>query len=84
LDNNGTIIGYEPAKSHYVSYEDRTDDQTIKLIFNTQLSETPVLNLGGSYQNLKSHNYQKLIDLFGGSYFEDIDGFTMEIKPNLI
>jgi hypothetical protein len=50
LDNNGTIIGYEPAKSHYVSYEDRTDDQTIKFnsIFNTQLSETPVLNLGGS------------------------------------
>src|SRR5690606_11444094 len=22
-----------------------------------------------------SHNYQKLLDLLGGSYFEDIDGF---------
>jgi hypothetical protein len=77
IDNNGTITGYAPAKSHYVTYEDRTDDQTLKVnsVFNTQLSETLVLNAGGSYQNLKSHNYQKLIDLLGGSYFEDIDGF---------
>ena len=77
LDTNGTISGYEPSKSKYVLYEDRTDDKTIVAtsIFNTQLTENIILNAGGSFKNLKSHNYQKLLDLLGGAYFEDIDGF---------
>lgn len=77
LDGNGNISGYEPAKSHYVLYEDRTDDKTMVAtsIFNTQLNENLILNAGASFRNLKSHNYQKLLDLLGGSYFEDIDGF---------
>jgi hypothetical protein len=29
IDSNGNIMGYEAAKSHYVLYEDRTDDQTV-------------------------------------------------------
>ncbi|WP_316945178.1 hypothetical protein [Flavobacterium sp. ACAM 123] len=33
------------------------------------------MNAGGSLRNLKSHNYQLLLDLLGGAYFEDIDGF---------
>ncbi|MDI1307259.1 MAG: TonB-dependent receptor, partial [bacterium] len=66
-----------PSKSKYVLYEDRTDDKTIVAtsIFNTQLTENVILNAGASFKNLKSHNYQKLLDLLGGAYFEDIDGF---------
>jgi hypothetical protein len=86
LDADGNISGYEAAKSHYVLYEDRTDDKTMVAtsIFNTQLNENLIINAGGSFRNLKSHNYQKLLDLLGGSYFEDIDGFILETKPNLI
>jgi hypothetical protein len=77
LNTEGNISGYEAAKSHYVLYEDRTDDKTMLAtsIFNTQLNENLILNAGGSFRNLKSHNYQKLLDLLGGAYFDDIDGF---------
>ncbi|SDW14976.1 carboxypeptidase-like regulatory domain-containing protein [Flavobacterium degerlachei] len=77
LDGNGNISGYEAAISHYVLYEDRTDDKTMvaSSIFNTQLNENLIVNAGASFRNLKSHNYQKLLDLLGGAYFEDIDGF---------
>lgn len=77
LDANGNIVDYEAAKSHYVLYEDRTDDKSIvaNSNFNTQLSEKLILNAGGTFQILKSHNYQKLTDLLGGAYFEDIDAF---------
>ncbi|MFT7335122.1 MAG: hypothetical protein ACI9M1_001020 [Porticoccaceae bacterium] len=77
LDADGNISGYEAAKSHYVLYEDRTDDKTMVAtsIFNTQLNENLIINAGGSFRNLKSHNYQRLLDLLGGSYFEDVDGF---------
>lgn len=77
VGNNGTITAYEPAQSHYVLYEDRTDDQTIVAAsnFNSQLNENLILNVGASFRDLKSHNYQKLLDLLGGTFFEDIDGF---------
>jgi hypothetical protein len=41
------------------------------------------MNAGGSLRNLKSHNYQLLLDLLG-EYFEDIDGFMAVIRLNLI
>ena len=77
MDSNGRISGYEPAKSKYVLYEDRSDDKTMvsTSTFNTQLTENIILNAGASFKNLKSHNYQKVLDLLGGLYFEDIDGF---------
>ncbi|PKB16903.1 carboxypeptidase-like regulatory domain-containing protein [Flavobacterium sp. 5] len=77
LDANGNIIEYSPGKSHYVLYEDRTDDQTITAnsTFNTQINDNLYLTAGGFFSNLKSHNYQQLTDLLGGSYFEDIDVF---------
>jgi hypothetical protein len=55
-------MGYEAAKSHYVLYEDRTDDQTVVASsnFSTQLNENLIMNAGGSLRNLKSHNYQLL------------------------
>ena len=77
VDTNSNIIGYESAQSHYVLYEDRTDDNTIAVNsnFNSQLSENLILNAGVSFRDLKSHNYQKVLDLLGGTFFEDIDGF---------
>ncbi|WP_281227528.1 TonB-dependent receptor [Flavobacterium aquiphilum] len=77
LDTNGKIIGYAPAKSNYVLYEDHTDDQTITAtsVFNTQMSDNLFLTAGGFYSHLKSHNYQQLTDLLGGLYFDDIDVF---------
>jgi hypothetical protein len=77
LDGNGNITGYNSAKSNYVLYEDRTDDQTLTATstFNTQLSDNLFLSAGGFYSHLKSHNYQQLTDLLGGLYFDDIDVF---------
>ena len=76
-NQNGTITGYTAAKSHYVLYEDRTDDKLFvgNSVFNTVLTENISLQAGATFRKLKSHNYQKLTDLLGGSYFEDIDGF---------
>lgn len=69
--------GYEPAKNHYVLYEDRTDDKTfaVNSNLNTQLTPNISFDGGATYQNLKSHNFQYLLDLLGGKYFEDIDPF---------
>lgn len=69
--------GYEPAQSHYVLYEDRTDDQTFAANSNLNTQLTPNISFDGgvTYRNLKSHNFQYLLDLLGGKYFEDIDPF---------
>jgi hypothetical protein len=77
LDSNGTISSYEPAKSKYVLYDDHTDDKTIAAnsTLNTQLTENIFVTAGASFKKLDSHNYQKLTDLLGGLYFDDIDAF---------
>lgn len=77
LDNNGKVLGYEPQKSSYVLYEDRTDDKTIVATstLNTQLTENTFFTAGVCFKKLESHNYQKLLDLLGGTYFDDIDTF---------
>ncbi|KRD11218.1 TonB-dependent receptor [Flavobacterium sp. Root901] len=69
--------GYEPAQSHYVLYEDRTDDKTfaVNSNLNTQINSNISFDGGFTYRNLKSHNFQYLSDLLGGQYFEDIDPF---------
>lgn len=69
--------GYEPAQSHYVLYEDRTDDKTFAANSNLNTQITPNISFDGgiAYQNLKSHNFQYLLDLLGGKYFDDIDPF---------
>ncbi|WP_293875564.1 carboxypeptidase-like regulatory domain-containing protein [Flavobacterium sp.] len=71
--NQHSIDGH----SYYTLYEDRTDDKqfTANTILNTQLSDHIVLNAGATYRNLNSHNYQKMIDLLGGSYFKDVTLF---------
>lgn len=69
--------GYEPAQSHYVLYEDRTDDRTFAVNSNLNMQLTPNISFDGgfTFKKLKSHNFQYLLDLLGGAYFEDIDPF---------
>lgn len=71
--NSNTTNG----RSAYILYEDRTDDTTISAntILNTQLSDNIVMNAGFNYKNLKSKNFQNLLDLLGGQFFEDFDNF---------
>ncbi|NRS87828.1 hypothetical protein HNQ02_000738 [Flavobacterium sp. 7E] len=77
LDANGQVTGYAPSQSHYILYEDRTDDNLFvaNSIFNSQVNDNLSIQAGATFKNLKSHNYQKVLDLLGGTYFEDIDGF---------
>ncbi len=65
------------GKSKYIEYEDRTDDKTFTAssILYSRLSSAIALNAGISYKKLKSHNYQNLTNLLGGTYFSDIDHF---------
>jgi hypothetical protein len=65
------------GRSAIVLYEDRTDDKTFTAnsVFNSQLSDNIVMNAGATYRRLKSHNFQNLLDLLGGQFFEDFDNF---------
>lgn len=76
-NSEGIITGYESGKSHYVLYEDRNDDKTFSANsnLNIQLTENSAFDGGITYRNLKSHQFQYLLDLLGGAYFEDIDAF---------
>ncbi|WP_431243642.1 TonB-dependent receptor [Flavobacterium sp. P21] len=69
--------GYEPKQSHYVLYEDRTDDKTFAFnsTLNSQINSNLFFDGGIVYRSLKSHNFQYLLDLLGGEYFVDIDLF---------
>ncbi|MFH7016342.1 carboxypeptidase-like regulatory domain-containing protein [Flavobacterium sp. FlaQc-47] len=77
LNFQGDITGYQPSKSHYVLYEDRTDDKTFaaNTNLNIQITENSTFDGGITFRNLKSHQFQSLLDLLGGEYFEDIDAF---------
>ncbi|QSB27193.1 TonB-dependent receptor [Flavobacterium sp. CLA17] len=74
---DGIITGYGPVQSHYVLYEDRTDDKTFAANSNVniQLTENSAFDGGITFRNLKSHQFQYLLDLLGGEYFMDIDAF---------
>jgi hypothetical protein len=71
--NSNTANG----RSAYILYEDRTDDKTFtaNTVFNSQLADNIVMNAGASYRRLKSHNFQNLLDLLGGQFYEDFDNF---------
>jgi len=80
---NNTSDGH----SAYILYEDRTDDKiwTANSVLNSQLADNINLNAGASFRKLKSHNFQNLLDLLGGQYFEDYDNFQVgsEQQPDL-
>ena len=74
---NSSTDRNEPGRSLYVLYEDRTDDRlfTANSIINSQLADNIVVNGGVTFRKLKSHNFQNLLDLLGGTYFKDVDSF---------
>lgn len=72
-------VGRVAGESLAVLYEDRTDDKvfTATSILNTQLSDHIVLNAGASFRQLKSENFQNLLDLLGGHSYLDKDIFLI-------
>lgn len=77
FDTNGKINGYIPAQSKYILYDDRTDDKNLQFngLVHSELTENIQVDAGVTYNQLQSHNYQQVVDLLGGLYFEDIDAF---------
>ncbi len=67
----------QAGNSLVILYEDRVDDKlwVANSVLTTQLSDNVLLNAGGTYRRLDSHNFQNLQDLLGGQYFNDIDAF---------
>lgn len=65
------------GKSVYTLFEDRTDDKTFTAnsIISSQLADRISFNGGATYRNIKSHNFQNMLDLLGGSYYNDINQF---------
>jgi hypothetical protein len=63
----------------YALYEDRTDDKLItgNMVFNSQLSDNIIMNAGFTYRNLRSENFQYMLDLLGDYLFTDTDSFYM-------
>ncbi len=75
--NNSNPFKLEPGRSNVILYEDRTDDRqfTANSVINSQLADNIVFNGGATFRRLKSHNYQYLLDLLGGSYWKDEDSY---------
>jgi len=65
------------GKSKYILYEDRTDDRqwNANMVLNSQLADNIVLNAGGTFSKLKSHNFKYLLDLLGGTSYDDVTLF---------
>ena len=66
-----------PDRSKYVLYEDRTDDKlwVANSILSSQLADNVVMNAGATYRRLDSHNFKNLLDLLGGSFYNDFNVF---------
>ena len=63
--------------SKYVLYEDRNDENiaALTLNLNSKLSDNITLNTGANYLDSRTKNFKNLIDLLGGTYFNDINPF---------
>ena len=76
------------GESTTILYEDRTDDKLFSAnsILSSQLSDNIILNGGVNYRKLKSENFQSVVDLLGGKYFNDVDQFFTgnQSQPNLL
>lgn len=71
------VVVNKGGRSAFVLYEDRTDDKlwSANSILNSSVSDNIVVNAGINFKKLRSRNFQRLLDLLGGSYFLDIDPF---------
>ena len=76
--NQNTALG----NSAIVLYEDRTDDKlwSMNSILSSSVADNISMNAGVNFRKLKSHNFQNLIDLLGGQYFNDFDPFNSQIS----
>ena len=65
------------GNSLIVLYEDRVDDKqaVANTVLTSRLADNIVMNAGATFKKLKSHNFQNLLDLLGGDYYNDIDVF---------
>ncbi len=74
------------GNSKYVLYEDRSDDKqlTANTILTSQITGNITLNGKLNYSRLESKNFAEVLDLLGGQYYLDIDGYgeTFEQKQN--
>jgi len=72
-----TNLNTANGRSAYALYENRTDDKTLTAnsIYRSQLTDHIVLNAGATYKHTKSHNFQNMLDLLGGQFYEDIDNY---------
>jgi len=70
-------INAQNGQSRYIMYEDRTDDRqwNANAVISSQLADHIAFNASGTFTKLKSHNFKNLLDLMGGTYFEDITLF---------
>ncbi|OYU83466.1 MAG: TonB-dependent receptor [Flavobacterium sp. BFFFF2] len=70
------------GNSLYYLYEDRNDDRvfTANTLFNTQATDNIAISGGVTYKRLSSHNFQNMLDLLGGQYFNDIDNYGRGIQ----
>jgi hypothetical protein len=78
LYNTNIERGKSPdGGSAYILYEDRTDDKiwTANSILSSQLSDNIILNAGGTFRKLMSHNFANMLDLLGGQFYTDYDNF---------
>lgn len=70
-----------------ILYEDVTYDNQLSFNSNysTQINSNIIFEAGINYRNLKSQNYQKVVDLLGGEYYSDKDTFLQgdAQQPNL-
>jgi len=68
----------ENGNSLYYLYEDRNDDKQLSLnsVLAREINENITLNLGFSYRDLTSKNYANMLDLLGGSHYNDIDQYN--------
>jgi hypothetical protein len=64
-------------KAIYALYEDRVDDDllTINSVLDSQIASNILMNASVTYKNLKSENFQYMLDLLGDYSFLDTDSF---------
>lgn len=76
--NNLYQVNANTGNSSYYLYEDRVDDNQFSFQSNitSSISKNSIFNGGISYRNLNSTNYAKMLDLLGGTGFEDLDQYA--------
>ena len=82
----GNLNPFNNGVATYVLYDDRNDDRQLSInsIFETAINENTTLNAAVQYRSFSSHNFAKVVDLFGATKYLDVDSFadTNDLKQN--